>query len=98
MRSVAEAQEGVIGLAQLRALGLSESAVRQRVRKGLLVRLHRGVYALGHRVLSRRARWIAAVLACGPDAVLSHRDAAALWGIRKDNRSMIDVTAPRHRK
>ena len=98
IRAVAEAQGGVIGLDQLRAIGLSEEAIRHRVRRGSLIRLHRGVYALGHRVLARHGRWTAAVLACGPGAVLSHRDAAALWGIRPDNRATIDVTASRHRR
>ena len=97
IRAVAEAQGGVIGIDQLRALGLTRSAIRHRVSKGLLVPIHRGVYALGHRVLTRSGHWMAAVLACGPDAVLSHRDAAALWGIRNDNRRRIEVTTPTHR-
>ena len=59
--------------------------------------VHRGVYALGHKRLTRHGRWMAAVLSCGPDAVLSHRDAAALWGVRKDNRARIEVTTPTHR-
>ena len=97
IRVVAEAQSGVISREQLQLLGLSEAAIRQRVAKGYLVRLHRGVYALGHSRLTRHGRWIAAILACGPDAVLSHRDAAALHGIRNDNRSRIEVTTPTHR-
>jgi very-short-patch-repair endonuclease len=46
-------------------------------------------------LLSRHARWLAAVLAAGPDAVLSHRSAAALWGIRNTTRAVIEITAPR---
>ena len=63
-------------------------------RVGRLHRLHPGVYAVGHTALSREARWLAAVLACGPGAVLSYRDAAALHGVRTNNRSRIDVTTP----
>ena len=54
----------------------------------------RGVYAVGHRVVSRHGRWMATVLAAGPGAVLSHRSAAALWGLRATS-SRIEVTAPR---
>lgn len=59
--------------------------------------LHRGVYAVGHGVLRPEGRWLAAVLACGSRAVLSHRSAAALWDLRPATRSTIDVTAPRTR-
>lgn len=51
------------------------------MRRGRLHLLHRGVYAVGHRLLSRDARWMAAVLACGSGAVLSHRSAGQLWRI-----------------
>jgi very-short-patch-repair endonuclease len=54
-----------------------------------------GVYALGTARLTRDGGYMAAVLACGPGAVLSHRSAAALWGLRRDGRSRVDVTAPR---
>ena len=59
--------------------------------------MHRGVYAVGHRALAPHARWLAAVLACGPDAVLSHRSAAALWDLRPTARAPVDVIAPRSR-
>ena len=64
------------------------------MRAGRLYRLHYGVYAVGHTALTREARWTAAVLACGPDAVLSHWSAAALWRIRPNARELIDVTSP----
>jgi very-short-patch-repair endonuclease len=60
-------------------------------------RLHpvgKGVYAVGHRRLSRQGRWLAAVLSSGPGAVLSHRSAAALWGIRDSAARPVDVTLP----
>ncbi len=72
-------QYGVLSAGQLYALGFSKDTVAGRVATGWLHQLHRGVYALGHRRLSRRGRWMAAVLACGDGAVLSHTDAAALW-------------------
>src|SRR3954454_5064118 len=56
---------------------------------------HRGVYAVGHRRLTRNSRLWAAVLAAGDDAVLSHRSAAGLHGLRADNSMRIDVTVPR---
>jgi very-short-patch-repair endonuclease len=92
---LAEMQHGVVALRQLTAFGLAESTVRSRVDRGRLHRVHRGVYSVGHRLLTVRGRLMAGVLACGPDAVLSHRSAARLWGIRQDNRSKVDVSVPR---
>ena len=60
-----------------------------------LHRIHRGVYAVGHPRLTTPGRWMAAVLACGPEAVLSHRSAAALWGLLEEQRARADVTLPR---
>lgn len=90
-------QHGVVAYRQLRAIGLSSSAIDRAVRGARLHRLYKGVYAVGHPVLTRHGRWMAAVLACGPGAALSHRDAAALHEIRRDNRQEIDVSAPRSR-
>jgi very-short-patch-repair endonuclease len=64
------------------------------MRAGRLYRLHSGVFAVGHRVLSRQGRWMAAVLSCGPEAGLSHWSAAALWGIRSYGGELIHVTSP----
>jgi very-short-patch-repair endonuclease len=85
----------VVAVGQLRSLGLGGRAVRHRAASGRLHRIHRGVYAVGHRILSERGRWMAAVLGCGPEAVLSHRSAAALWGLRPDAGQCIDVSVPR---
>jgi hypothetical protein len=52
------------------------------------------VYAVGYTVLTVRGRWLAAVLACGPGAVLSHVSAAALWGLRPSSAAVVDVTVP----
>ena len=86
-----------MALRQLVEIGLSVRAVDKRVATGRLHRVHEGVFAVGHRLLSIDGHRMAAVLACGPDAVLSHRSAAALWGIRTDSRNRLDVTAPGRR-
>ena len=95
IRDLAERQHGVVSLAQLHFLGLSARAVRDRVAAGRLTRIHRGVYAVGHGRLTLRGHWMAAVLAYGPKALLSHRSAAALHGIRPDNRAKTDITVAR---
>lgn len=71
--------------------------VSRRVKTGTLHRVHQGVFAVRHGGLDREGRFMAAVLACGSTALLSHRSAAVLWGIREDRRSSIDVTAPGRR-
>lgn len=91
---LAERQHGVVSRRQLLEIGLSDNSIEARLRQGALHRLYRGVYAVGHRVLSPRGRWIAAVLFCGPDAVLSHWSAAALWGFRSHSGGLIHVTSP----
>jgi very-short-patch-repair endonuclease len=79
--ALAVAQHGVVSAAQLYALHLSRDQVSQRVSAGWLHRLHRGVYAVGHSRLSPAGFWMAATLAAGPGAVLSHISAATLWQI-----------------
>src|SRR5690349_15355012 len=92
--ALAGRQWGVVTRAQLRELGLSDGGVAGRVRRGSLHPKHRGVYAVGHAVLGVRGHWMAAVLACGPSAVLSHATAAALWDLRRSDAGAIDVTVP----
>lgn len=65
-----------------------------RTARGHLIRVHRGVYAVGHARLTVHGRWTAAVLACGPGALLSHHTAAALHELRTAPTGPIDVTAP----
>lgn len=93
--ALASRQHGVVARRQLIALGLGRRAIAHRLECGRLHLIHRGVYAVGHPVLSVRGRWMAAVLAAGPGAVLSHRSAAALWAVRWTERADIEVTAPR---
>jgi very-short-patch-repair endonuclease len=78
---LAERQHGVLATRQLIALGLSHQDIYYRARIGRLHRIHRGVYAVGYRKLTRHGHWMGAVLAYGPDALLSHRSAAALWAV-----------------
>jgi len=88
----ADQRHGVADIRQLERLGLGPGAIKHRARTGRLHRLHRGVYAVGRKTVSREGHWLAAVLACGPGAVLSHRSAAALWSLLRDSRANIDVT------
>jgi hypothetical protein len=91
---LAAEQHGVVSVEQLRALGMDAKMVARWVRAGRLHRLYRGVYAVGHPALTWHGRALAAVLACGSGAVLSHRSAAALWGFRPHD-GLPEVTVPR---
>ncbi len=73
---------------------MGEDAIQHRLAIGRLHLLHEGVYAVGHKLVPREGRWLAAVFASGSEAVLSHHSAAALWRIRPASRSTIDVTTP----
>jgi hypothetical protein len=94
LQEVARRQWGVVTRDQLAAIGLSSNGIAEWIRTKRISRLHRGVYAYGHDRLRREGYWLAAVLACGPGAVLSHRGAAALWGIRPSESAIVDVTVP----
>mgnify|MGYP001494944741 CR=1 FL=1 len=80
-------QHGVVTRQQLLELGMHPSLIDRRLAAGRLHRVWRGVYAVGRPQLSKEGRWIAAVLACGPSAVLSHVSAAALWRLRTERAS-----------
>jgi hypothetical protein len=88
-------QHGIVSRRQLTAIGFSAGAIVRRIEAQRLHPVHRGVYAVGHPLLMRYARYMAAVLACGERAVLSHRSAAALWGLCPPPSGRIDVTIPR---
>ena len=85
-------QHGVVATRQLAALGLARGGVARRAQAGRLHRIHRGVYAVGHPVLTVNGRRMAAVLAAGPGAALSHASAAALWEIRPTSATRVDVS------
>jgi very-short-patch-repair endonuclease len=89
---LAERQHGVVARRQLEAIGLGRGAIAHRIGAGRLHRVHHGVYAVGHTVLTVNGRRMAAVLAGGPGAVLSHASAAALWEIRPSAAARIDVS------
>lgn len=90
-------QHGVVSTEQLHAAGLMDHGIQRRIEAGRLHRLHRGVYAVGHVALTVRSRELAAVLAAGPEALLSHRSAGRLWGLLR-SAPAIEVTAVRTRR
>jgi hypothetical protein len=92
MAGIAGRQHGVVTQRQLAVVGIDKSSITRRVKAGRLHRLHRGVYAVGHRSLSWRGRWLAAVLAAGDGAVLSHTSAAALWQFLRPISGPVHVT------
>lgn len=93
--ALATRQHGVVARRQVVELGLGRGAIAHRLERGRLHPLHRGVYAVGDRVLTRQGGWMAAVL-IADGAVLSHRSAAALWGILGTDRRNAEITVPRH--
>jgi predicted transcriptional regulator of viral defense system len=95
LHDLATRQHGVVAFSQLRGLGFSQRAVARRVGSGRFHRLYRGVYAVGHRRITREGRWLAAVFGCGPDALLSHRAAAVHQGLARRPLPRIDVIVPR---
>jgi hypothetical protein len=91
--ALATRQQGAFTLDQLTDLGLSPRAVQHRAARGSLHRVYRGVYSLAPpKLLTREGWWMAAVLAAGPGAVLSHRNAAVLHGLLSSNRAKVEVT------
>jgi very-short-patch-repair endonuclease len=94
LAALAERQHGVVGRAQLIERGWSADELEWRIRTGRLHRVHAGVYAVGRPSLPREGRWMAALLATRSESVLSHWSAAALWRIRPNARSIVDVTCP----
>ena len=91
---VATRQHGAVSRAQLVAAGLSRRQIERRIAAGRLHRLHRGVYAVGHRSVAVDGLRLAAVMSLGAGAVLSHRSAAAHWAIRASAATRIDVAVP----
>ena len=88
-------QHGVVARRQLLALGLTPDAIKHRLNTGRLHRVGHGVYSVGRRELSREGRWMAAVLACGEGAFLTHLSAGALYGICEERPGRIEVGVPR---
>lgn len=95
---IAASQHGVLTRRQLEEAGLGSKAITIRVRKRQLLRVHQGIYVLGAFPMSHRQHWMAAVLACGDGAVLSHGSAAALWGLLRPFDGPIHVSIPTQQK
>jgi hypothetical protein len=91
---IAARQHGVVAITQLQALGIGKNGLTRRVKRGHLHRVHRGVYAVGHRGLSLHGRFMAAVLACGDGAVLSHVSAVVLWELLRPIDGPVHVATP----
>lgn len=87
-------QHGAIARSQLLEMGLSPRQIERRIATGRLHPVWRGVYAVGRPELGALGRWMAATLACGPGAVLSHGSAAALWGFGNEPNGWIEVSIP----
>ena len=98
LAELARRQHGVVSIRQLVGpLGYSRCWVKRATAAARLHRLYRGVYAVGHTDLSLHGRCLAAVLACGPDGLLSHHSAAWLWGIARWSPIPLSVTVPSRR-
>lgn len=91
--ALAARQHGVVSLTQLLELDVHRESVKHRLRVGRLHRLHQGVYAVGHRKLSRAGRWMAATLVT-EDVLLSHRSAGELLNLREPTGGGIHITSP----
>jgi very-short-patch-repair endonuclease len=95
---IATRQQAMVSTRQLHAAGLTESAIRARVRAGRLHRMHDQVYAVGHLALPPLASEYAAWLAAGEDAVISDRSGAAMWALFAKDPDVVDVTVPTRRR
>src|SRR6476646_1018737 len=95
---LARRQHGVLSRRQLLDLGFSAKAIRHRVDRGRLFPIGAGVYVIGRPQITREGRWMAAVVACGEGAMLSHRSAAARWGFGEEHSDYIEISVRRHHK
>jgi very-short-patch-repair endonuclease len=92
--ALAGRQGGPISHGQLLELGLPAGTIKYWLASGRLYCLFRGVYALGHTAVTRKGALMAAVLACGVEAVVSHLTAAWCWGYIKQRPTAVDITVP----
>jgi hypothetical protein len=92
LTALAAEQYGVLSAEELRACGLTDNGIARRVAQGRLHRVHASVFAVGHPALRPEGRWLAAVKACGPGALLSHAAALMLYGVLAFDDRWADVT------
>jgi very-short-patch-repair endonuclease len=92
---LAQRQHGVLSRRDLLGLGFSPKGIKHRVQVGRLHPILRGIYAVGRPELNREGRWMAALLACGEGAFLSHRSAAALYGIGEERDGLVEASIRR---
>jgi very-short-patch-repair endonuclease len=97
LRSVASRQWGCLTTEQLRAAGVSRGQIERMVERGLLSRMHRGVYVLGALSPAPEQRWAAALLAAGKGAALMHTAAAGNYGLLPP-REVVEVAVPKRRR
>jgi very-short-patch-repair endonuclease len=99
VQTLAHRQRGFVTTAQLLSLGIGKYAVIHRARNGTLIRVHTGVYAVGHVPVAPVDRAAGALLACGPSAALSHSSAMSLWGFASSWMMPFEIIAPtQHRR
>jgi Transcriptional regulator, AbiEi antitoxin len=98
IRDLASRAHGVVTRRELLGAGLTSEQIRKRLRKGMLIALHRGVYRVGHLAPSLEARYMAAVKACGDEGVLCGRAAAFLWRLIKGSPPQPEVLTPNDRR
>jgi hypothetical protein len=91
LAKLASRSHGVVTRRELRSVGVTPAEVKQRIKTGALIRVHRGVFRVGHQAPSLEARYMAAVKACGPRSVLARRSAARLFGLLKRSPSLPEV-------
>jgi very-short-patch-repair endonuclease len=92
--AIAAGQDGMATVAQLRYAGLTRRQIQDQAVRGLLYRVHRGVYAVGHRSATESASATAAVLGVGEGSIASHDHAAALQELLPFPDGPVDVTVP----
>jgi hypothetical protein len=95
---IASTAHGVVTASQLLSAGVTRREIEVRLRKGVLIRVHRGVYRVGHLAPSVEATYLAAVLAAGEGALLCGRAAAHLLGLVKGRAPGPEVIARTQRR
>lgn len=94
VNELAAEQRYLVSRDQVRSCGLDDAFVRHQVEAGRWLRIHDGVYQVDFRPLDRNGELLAAALACGPGAVVSHRAAFLLWNLEGINSAPVEITVP----